>query len=105
MSFHLQSNTPVWHELAVLFGPDSMQIGECRVIDYARYRAVHPLPPFGERRIGLSPCALLSVGAAFEKSVHFADRDLIGRARQQISPFRSPARFHKATLFQTGQNQ
>src|ERR1022692_2532255 len=105
MSFHLQSDIPVWHELTVLFGPDSIQVGESGLIDDARYGAIHALPEFGKRRIRPSPGALLAVRAAFEESIDLADGDLARRSGQQISTFRAPARFHEAALLQAGQNQ
>ena len=42
---------------------------------------------------------------AFDEAQHFAHRDRIGGARQQIAAFGAAARFHEAALLQAGQNQ
>src|ERR1700676_5377297 len=105
MSFLLQSDIPVWHEPVAFFGPDPMQVGESRVIDDSRYGVIHLPPQLGEGGIRLALGAGFSVLAAFKEPEHLAHANLAGRARQQIPAFAAAPRFHKAALFQTGQNQ
>src|SRR5581483_694874 len=99
------SNLPVRNELAVLFGPGATQVSKRRMIEYVGDRLVHTLPHLGEGRIGAAVRAVTLLLDALHKTQYLSDCQGFRRARQQVSAFRAPARFHKPALFKTGENE